>query len=216
MKKLLSLDSVYFIRGAAETCDDELLQKMVSDQFAMQHCNCICLPMFWANKLLLSLILEEKIPLIIYLKALKEGAEDKYAVVKESCLYYGHGKNDGAAEFIEVPLSEIDVDQPAIVFEGVVIDEHSEKDLFEGSWKNAMRSQSMNDMILASAADHRQYPIAELDQFICSLNDQEYRYYTKLADRCGFSLKNPSLFFVRHIYTVLPKKCSFIHESVFV
>ena len=216
LRKDSSLDSVNFIRTAADTFDDELLQDMLSDKFTMLHHNCTCLPMFWANKPLLFLMLKEKIPLILHVKALKGIGEDKYVLIKETCLCYGHCEHKTAGGFVEIPQSKLDSSRPSIVFQGVVIDEDAEKDCFEEKWKNAMRSHQMADMILASAADHRQYPDSEWDQLICSLNDKEYQHYKNLSDRSGFSLKNPTLFFVQHIYTAQPKLLPFIRESVVV
>lgn len=73
------------------------------------------------------------------------------------------------------------------------------------AWKRGISSKIV-DAILAGAADHRQYPNPEEDKRIKELNDQEFNNYQKIAARDGFSLENPSAFFIQHVYPIVAEK----------
>ena len=55
-------------------------------------------------------------------------------------------------------------------------------------------------VILAGAADHRQYPDSEEDRRIEVLGDEEFESYRTLARSSGYALENPSIFFIQHVY----------------
>lgn len=55
-------------------------------------------------------------------------------------------------------------------------------------------------VILAGAADHRQYPDPKEDQRIEELGDEEFEGYRKMARANGYALENPSTFFIQHVY----------------
>ena len=59
---------------------------------------------------------------------------------------------------------------------------------------------SITDVILAGAADHRQYPDPEQNALIEKMGDGEFETYKALAKLKGFSLDNPSTFFIQHVY----------------
>ncbi|MBF8263101.1 MAG: hypothetical protein HW387_766 [Parachlamydiales bacterium] len=206
MRKLLSLASVHFVRETAKVYHDLLTQKMVSDEFTNRHINCACIPMFWAYKSLLNRMLEEKIPVIIHAKVLKKEEGGQYSIAREISLYNGNDKTD---QFIEMPASKIENDQPSIVLEGIILNET----LTEEEWMRSMELYSVSDIILAAAADHRQYPDPELDQLINTLDNKEFQFYKNQAEQNGFSLKNPFRFFIQHVYTAKPKTLSFLHVS---
>jgi len=55
-------------------------------------------------------------------------------------------------------------------------------------------------VILAGAADHRQYPDPGEDRRIEELGDKEFESYRKMARASGYALENPSTFFIQHVY----------------
>ena len=57
-------------------------------------------------------------------------------------------------------------------------------------------------VIFAGAADHRQYPDPEEDLRIEQLGDEEFEGYRKMARANGYSLENPSTFFIQHVYPI--------------
>lgn len=66
-------------------------------------------------------------------------------------------------------------------------------------WKTAIAPQMMG-VILAGAADHRQYPDPKEDHKIEALGDEEFESYKAMAKKSGCSLENPSMFFIQHVY----------------
>lgn len=56
-------------------------------------------------------------------------------------------------------------------------------------------------VILAGAADHRQYPDPEEDRRIEELGDEEFESYRKMARANGYALEDPSTFFIQHVYS---------------
>lgn len=64
-----------------------------------------------------------------------------------------------------------------------------------------MISAQKLDVILAGAADHRQYPNPEEDKRIEALEDEEFEGYRKMARANGYALENPSTFFIQHVYS---------------
>lgn len=63
-----------------------------------------------------------------------------------------------------------------------------------------MISSSNIKAILAGAADHRQYPDPEEDARIEEEGGEEFKNYRKMARTDGYSLENPSTFFIQHVY----------------
>jgi len=55
-------------------------------------------------------------------------------------------------------------------------------------------------VILAGAADHRQYPDPKKDAEILALNDAEFTQHVALAQSKGFAETNPTTFFIQHVY----------------
>jgi cobalamin biosynthesis protein CbiG len=58
----------------------------------------------------------------------------------------------------------------------------------------------LSTVILAGAADHPQYPDAKLDDLIYQTQDSEYLKHRRFAKVAGFSLDNPTTFFIQHVY----------------
>jgi hypothetical protein len=52
-------------------------------------------------------------------------------------------------------------------------------------------------------ADHRQYPNPKKE---ISISDYEYKSFKEYAQNAGFSLDNPTTFFVQHIYCSQPQR----------
>lgn len=61
-----------------------------------------------------------------------------------------------------------------------------------------MREKNI-DVILAGAADHRQY----LTQDTASIEDEEFNRYRQMAREEGFALTNPTTFFIQHVYATV-------------
>jgi hypothetical protein len=194
LRKHLSIDSVKFVRNMSQKQSNEL---MVSDAFTLRHINCACIPMFWTYKTLLQTLEDENISILLHAKFIKVDKQGEYVIDREICLNYNEG------QFTEITAAPIDLQSPAVVFHGAALvnDDYSIK-----NWLQSLNNYSINDIILACAADHRQYPNPELDSAIILLENSEYNHFKKLAQANGFALQNPTTFFIHHVFTELPKK----------
>jgi hypothetical protein len=67
-------------------------------------------------------------------------------------------------------------------------------------WLEEIMAHSIFEVILAGAADHRQYPNPHFDEEFTLELASEYHRYKAFAQNHGFSIKNPSKFFIQHVY----------------
>jgi hypothetical protein len=193
LKRAVSTASVQFVRSCACRLQDKALMKMVSDQFTVLENTLPCTPMFWTYKTLLLAAQEQGIPLVIHVKFVEKESQG-YTVVDEDCIVF---QGDENTPFTEVDLSQADPDQPACVIQGIAVSENG-KGFAE--WRALLKETSAMDVILAGAADHRQFPDQAQDALIEALNDEEYQNYKTMAKQRGFSDENPATFFIQHVY----------------
>lgn len=199
LRRLLSGASVSFVRKAASALQDPALLRMVTE-YALEHNTWPCIPMFWTYKTLLSLARKRGIPILLHVKFLNE-INEGFSVVDEEYLYF---KPCPVSEsYIEISPTEKDLATPACIVQGIVCKQEGSDFPSKQQWKETIMKSSVVDVILAGAADHRQYP--NPDQTVDIL-DHEYENYKKLAQTRGFSLKNPTTFFIQHVYSAQPNR----------
>ncbi|MBS0652099.1 MAG: hypothetical protein JSR39_01085 [Verrucomicrobia bacterium] len=197
LRKTLAAASVQFVREKAFALQDADLIAKVSDEFTFVHNALPCIPMFWTYKTLLSTAQQESIPLVIYAKFLEKNGEE-YSLVDEEKLFYAVGR-DGA--YRQVQPTAADLEKPACIIQGIaVVDRNSWS---KSEWKARMSEKSVIDVVLAGAADHRQYPDAALDSLFDDVEDRAYSAYKQHALNEGFAVENPSTFFIQHVYAAL-------------
>lgn len=191
LRRLLSESSVLFVKNAARGLDDPSLLKMVSE-YSAEHNSWPCTPMFWTYKTLLNLAQREKIPFILHVKFLKKQGEG-FEVKGEEYLYFRPCDQTGSYREVPFPMQE-DGMGPACVVQGAVCEPLPSKD----QWREKFLQNSVVDVILAGAADHRQYPDPNR---VLEIDDPEFERYKRLAANQGFSLDNPTTFFIQHVYS---------------
>ncbi|NGX63829.1 MAG: hypothetical protein KR126chlam6_01245 [Candidatus Anoxychlamydiales bacterium] len=197
IRKLLSKESILYLKDITNKHQDESLKEMISDKFETRHLNCYCMPMFWSYKTLFLALQKENIPIIVHAKFIDNKTQDFQVVDEEFLLYENF--NDLENHSYSSKLANIsDFNRPAVVIQGIVY-QNFDND-FKSEWKEFMKSCSIKHVILAGAADHRQYPDPKLDHMISDLKDEEYENYKVMASKRGFSLENPSTFFIQHVY----------------
>lgn len=194
LRKLLSISSVEFVRKAASDLQDPNSIKMVADDFALEHNTLSCVPTFWSFKTLFSLAQKEMIPLIFHVKFLDQ-TECGFRVVDEEFLYFKQCQI--TKSYVEAESVDKDLLLPTCVIQGVVCPKEGQILHSKQEWKEKFKKNSVIDMVLAMGADHRQYP--NPDQTI-AVRNREFDHYKTFAKRKGFSLSNPTTFFVQHIY----------------
>lgn len=200
LRKMLATESVQFVRSLAYRSQDQSLVRMVSEEFTALENTLPCIPMFWSCKAVFQAAQEEGISLVIHAKFIEKNGEG-YAVVNEDYMIF-EVRN---GEFVEASPSRANLNKPACVIQGVVASENGQS-LTKAEWKERMRETSVIDVILAGAADHRQFPDVALDARIEHLGDSEYESYKAMAKRNGFSDQNPTTFFIQHVYAATVDK----------
>lgn len=199
-RKFVAMNSVDFVRTNAHRLHNENLKEMLSEKFVVNHNNhLLCTPMFWTYQSVLSIAHTEMIPLIIHAKFLRNELE-KYKVVDEDYLFFEPIlRKDGHMDYKQKTIEDVDHYKAAWVIQGVVHPQHN-KPTSKRDWRKNISKYSINTVILSGAADHRQYPNEEKDELINSLQNHEYESYKFFAKSEGFSLNNPSIFFIQHVY----------------
>lgn len=190
-RRLLSQASVNFVKKAAFNLNNSYLLQMIIDH-TDEHNSLPCTPMFWTYKTLLSYAQERGLPLVFHAKFLNN-KEDAFHAVGEEYLYFKPCAIR-KAYFAFTPDENMGM-TPACVIQGAVC----VNPCFSATeWKEKMLQHSAIDIILAGAADHRQYPDPEN---IVDTHDEEYEHFKQLAQKSGFSIQNPSTFFIQHVYS---------------
>lgn len=210
LRKYLSIHSVDFIRKTAKSLNNPILEEMTGDDFTLKHINCSCIPMFWSYKTLLSYLLQNNIPIILHAKFVQRSSNE-YIVYDEAFLIFKPEQQNGKIVFVEKECTQILQESPAIIVEGVVCGENKTT---ANSWKKRMKNFCLDDVILAGAADHRQYPNQDFDSCIDLLQDAEYENYKTMAKNCGFSYGNPSTFFINHVFASKPNDLDYLKMSI--
>jgi hypothetical protein len=193
LRKQLASASVQFVRSWACRLQDQSLMRMVSEEFTVLGNALPCIPMFWSCKTVFLAAQQQGIPLVIHVKFVEKESQG-YTVVDEDCIVF---QGDENTPFTEVDLSQADPDQPACVIQGIAVSENGKGFT---DWRALLKETSAMDVILAGAADHRQFPAPAQDALIEALNDEEYKNYKAMAKHRGFSEENPGTFFIQHVY----------------
>ncbi len=199
VRRMLATSSVQFVRNYACANQNPSLKRMVSEEFTTEQNTLPCIPMFWTYKTVLAAAQEEKIPLILHVKFLEKTPEG-FSVIDEEYLYFKTAHN---GSYAPTQPNEFDLDKPACVIQGIATAGENGRILTKSKWKASIEENGVIDVILAGAADHRQFPNPELDQLFHGLNDCEYENYKSHAKREGFSFKNPTTFFIQHVYAAI-------------
>lgn len=195
LRRQIANASVQYVRELAMRQNDSDLIQMVSDDWTEEHNSWPCTPMFWTYKILLKAAHEHSIPLIIHARFLDKAGEE-FTVKDEETLYFRPVHDGSETRYIPCKPTASDLETPACIIQGVVCLNPTESFCKE-SWKKKMEHHSVLDIVLSGAADHRQYPNPDIE---IEIADTDYEKYRNHAKANGFSLENPSTFFINHVY----------------
>lgn len=184
LRQLLAENSVRYIRSIAASSQDSWLMHMVSEKFTITHNKLLCTPHFWTCKALLYAAIQASLPLVIHAKFVQNSK-----VFDDERVLFTTTSNDS---YRHVKILETSEGHPAWIIQGIVNTNMSKE-----QWKTALCSRSISELFLAGAADHRPYPNPTLEAF----SDIESEGYRTLALKEGYSSKNQSMFFIRHVYS---------------
>lgn len=200
-RKLLSISSVNFIKKLTPTTETNY--KMISDEFTIKYGDWLCLPMFWTLKILLNYLQAEKIPIVMHAKFLRSSNDNKYTVFDEDFLFFEPSFDSNVPFKNNDSFSSYATANSALIIQGIVVcPNQSQNELFnKNEWKKFINSIPITNIILAGAADHRQYPDSKIDEeLINPLKDAEFESFKTFAKKMGFSIENPTAFFIQHVY----------------
>ncbi|MBP9842241.1 MAG: hypothetical protein KBC64_07475 [Simkaniaceae bacterium] len=165
------------------------------DHLTVNHNECWpCLPMFLTYQTILATSRQKGIPIVIHVQF--HIGDDRSECLEEEYLYY---TSSGEEHILTIPTAE-DHNKPAILIQGVVSAPSVEELPSRSSWKNTFTSYLLSTVILAGAADHRQYPDPAHEHLVGHFADSEFYALKTLAQEKGFSIDNPSTFLIRHVY----------------
>ncbi len=208
LRQTFSAASASFVFERAQALNDPQLVKMLGKDFSINYNSWTCIPMFWTYKTLLRIVHERGIPIVFYAKFQDEDvfyskfrSDDKflgYRTVDKEYLFFQPSNYARGYSYQNVVPCQNDLEKVAVIVQGVVC---ASPDGFpkKEDWKSTMNECNM-DIILSGAADHRQYPDVNEDQRIEVLQDEEYQKYKIYAQNEGYSLSNPTKFFIQHVY----------------
>jgi hypothetical protein len=196
MRRFVAEASVNFIRELALQTKNVHLMKMVSKEFTQSHNSWPCIPMFWTYKILLEIAQKKSIPFIIHAKFLIKTGEE-FKLKDEELLFFKPAPHTKNGPYILCEPNENDLANPACVIQGIICLDPN-KFHCKTKWKEELLKYSIVDIILAGAADHRQYPNPSIT---IPIYDPEYEQYKSIANDNGFSINNPTTFFINHVYT---------------
>lgn len=194
LRKNVSMQSVEFIREKAVELQSKSCVRMSSEEFTIRHNSTFCIPMFWTYRVVLSAAKKAKIPLILHVKFVADPEMPTNDVEEEYLLF----KCEDGYSYTERPFTMKDLDQAAFVVEGISVCNNDR--LSKGQWKTSIKEFYIENIILAGAADHRQYPEVSEDRIVEQMNDELYNNYKEMALNEGFALLNPTKFFIQYVY----------------
>ncbi len=194
-KKDLSLTSVKFVQETAIKLHNKTLFDRVSGKMVICPNNFLtAMPMFWAYKTLIIAAEQNRLP-IVMIGRFSDGSV-------ETLLF------DAAPYRIKEPVRE-DLDRIAFMVQGYVQGTPDKR-----KWIETIQARTIVDVILAGAADHRQYFQENEDARVIALEDEEFTRYQALALKEGYAGKNPTTFFIQHVYASLVGRIDALRERI--
>ncbi len=195
LRKKLAEHSVSFIKELSKIspitspCSENLFEK-----FLIEHRGLKCLPGYWATKTLLDQALSDHIPIVM---VAEQKAQDRdYKTIQKTAIYY-EATPDG---YKETKQSSLSSNQPALIFVGTSNRNFDQFPVDKESWRNELLEYCPQELFLAYAAMHRQYPDESMDHLVNSMQDKGYEHYKSKALEWGCCKQNPSLYFFTHVY----------------
>lgn len=194
LREKLSASSVKFVQEmAVKSINNKECDRMVSSKFSIIHNGLKCLPYYWTARVLMELALSYRIPIVMI--AEQRAKDLNYTAVRKTALFF-KATADG---YQEVDRFALNSDEPALILVGSTCRNFTDLPSTE-TWIQELLEHCLDDIILAYAASHRQYPDQEKDLLISEIKNENYCFHKEKAIEWGCSLENPSLFFLAHAY----------------
>ena len=194
LRKKAAANSVQFVQNLSKNQSQKCsTNKMVSDEYLIEHNGLSCVPCYWSIKIALSQALLHGIPIV--LKAEKIAKNLDYKPIDETSIYF----KPTAVGYKPVQQANLDPELPAIILYGSTCRE-LEFLPDQANWIKELIRFCPIEIALACASTHRQYPNVEKDAIFTDIDDDQYHIHRNKAQEWGCTLENPSLFFLSHVY----------------
>lgn len=194
LREKLSASSVVFIQGLVKDwCSMDPCVEMVSDKFSVYHRGLKCIPCYWTTRVLMKEALNHSIPVVMI--AEQKAKDRNYETVRKTSIFF----QPTSYGYKQVDQSLFDPNEPAVILLGATC--RNDEELPDNQdWIEELLEYSPDDLILAYAASHRQYPDSAKDALVKEIQDTEYNDYKSKANEWGCSSENPSRFFLSHAF----------------
>lgn len=202
LRKSASQTSILLVREAARKYTNcQNLQRFLSEGFTYTHnSSLLCTPMFWTYKALLQALKKEGISIHLNVKFLINH-ENGYKVVDEDSLLFDYNDASGWKVRKQSIKENRDRHEVIVIIQGVAaLPSDTQETNYIKDWRREFLEYNLEEVILAGAADHRQYPCQNESEKFESLRHIELERFKCFARRQGFSLCNPTRFFIQHVY----------------
>jgi hypothetical protein len=195
-RRLLSKESVHWVQQIALAANDAPIVRMVSSEFVIEHKDLFSVPLFWTCQALLGAAKEASVMLVMCANLMTK-KDNRYEKISEEKLFFGSSKKEQCyTNITEDEVRRLDQSQPVCVIAGVGLISSKEE---IKQWRENISAYSMDTILLAGAADHRQYHKPDLS---INFNDCQYEQH-QLLSKNGFCAENLKLFFINHIYSTV-------------
>lgn len=187
LRESLSAFSVSFIR---ELLTNTTRKPAISSQIAcVQHKRLHCPPCYWVTRTLVLKSIESNTTIVLLVRQMAK--DHNYRIIGETTLFVCGGKY----------VDEVCLNPRAAALI-LLVNACRALQEFSGAeqWKSELQQKNPIDLVLAYAAAHRQYPDDGKELEIQQLNDDEFGFYKTKAMEWGYSILNPSLFFLSHAF----------------
>ncbi len=154
-----------------------------------------CTPFYGTTLVFLNTALHYKIPIVLWVQQ-KDGKD--LNIVRNICVSHQSKKN-GDQYKPKAPHYR-DANTLAIVVKGIAVRNWEFNSIAEITY-HELAEYPVKDIVLANASKHRQLPKNTLKNDPLPVDtDQDLQFHSQLAEQWKCSDKDPSLFFVNHVY----------------
>lgn len=193
LRQKLSKSSSSFIQKVSacpllDSCIEDIIR-----EFTALHKGLHITPFYWMTKVFLHHAQVSKIPIVVLAEQFAQDLENQ--VLEKTTLFF----RPSSSGYQLTSRDHLSLDEPIIVFIVASCRNASDFPSLE-DWERDLTELSLEDLVLACNAAHRQCPDPVIDQLLKEIEDEEFLYHLEKSQEWGCHMENPSRFILRHIY----------------
>lgn len=194
LRKRLARASVAYMRSVAMSISYH--PEMFAASYQTEHKGLSCVPNFWSMGALLHKGRSAGTPILLVSKAF--AIDEGYRCMQVMRLFL----RPTAAGYVACHPRANELGRSAVIVEGVTARTGADLPELE-EWTVSLAAKNVEDVILANAAAHTQYPGGHQDSLLDGATKANRRMYGRFLGASrdwGCSRENPSLFLITHIF----------------